>query len=480
MTSSTRPQDLAQRLDRTNELLQQFEQQHLLAHADRLDQDQLEGLLDQIDQLDIPTSSQLIAEARKTAFKAPDTDRITPATVVPRHPADADQMRALGQSLVDDGKIAAFTVAGGQGTRLGWNGPKGTFPASPLTGKPLFRLFAEQLSAHARRAGHSIPWYIMTSPINDADTRAFFRDNNWFGLQRTDIFIFPQGVLPSFDADGRFLLSEPGLIAVNPDGHGGALRALRNSGAIEDMTARGIEHISYFQVDNPTVQVIDPLFLGLHAGSSASSGEMSSKMVPKCDPGEKVGVFCEQDGRTCVIEYSDLPEELANATNPGGDLRFIAGSIAIHALSVEFIDRLTSEASGLSLPLHHASKKVPHLDIDSGEAIVPEAPNATKLEMFIFDAIPLATRSLVYETDRVEEFAPIKNAEGGDSAATSRDLQFERAARWLEAAGHEIPRGEDGTPLAMIEIASDTALDERDLQQASLPKAFVAGEQYTL
>ena len=399
---------------------------------------------------------------------------------MPRQPEDAERTRALGQELVDAGKVAAFTVAGGQGTRLGWNGPKGTYPATPLTGKPLFRVFAEQIAAHGRRAGRSIPWYIMTSPINDADTRAFFQDNNWFGLERTDIFIFPQGVLPSFDADGRFLLTGPGEVAVNPDGHGGALRALRGSGAIEDMRARGIEQISYFQVDNPTVQIIDPLFLGLHVSGPGSSGEMSSKMVPKCTPDEKVGVFCEVDGRTCVIEYSDLPEELASAVDDQGALKYIAGSIAIHILSVDFVDRLTSPESTISLPLHKASKKVPHLNLETGNAIQPTEPNATKMEMFIFDAIPLAEGSLVYETDRVEEFAPIKNAEGSDSAQSSHDLQFQRAARWLEEVGATIPRASDGMPLPQIEICADTALDARDLVDQMLPESFDPGEQYII
>ncbi|MCH2145564.1 MAG: UDPGP type 1 family protein [Phycisphaerales bacterium] len=480
MTTSPPEAELRQRLDRTVEMLEGHGQAHLLARSGELEPEALESLLDQIDGIDIPSSVRLMNEARSGGCATPPEDSIRPAKVVPHEPADAESMRARGQQLVDEGRVAAFTVAGGQGTRLGWNGPKGTYPASPITGKPLFRLFAEQLLAHARRSGRSIPWYIMTSPINDADTRAFFQDNNWFGLDRTDVFLFPQGVLPSYDDDGRFLLSEPGKIAVNPDGHGGALRALRGSGAIEDMLARGIEHISYFQVDNPTVQVIDPLFLGLHASSEESSGEISSKMVPKAAPDEKVGVFCEVDGRTCVIEYSDLPEELATAREPDGSLRFLAGSIAIHALSVDFIARLTSEDSELALPLHQARKKVPYVETSDGGRIEPTSPNATKLELFIFDAVPLASRSLVWETDRVEEFAPIKNAEGSDSAVTSRDLQFERAARWLEANGHDMPRDADGTPLALVEITSETALDRRDLAGADLPDAFKPGEQYIL
>ena len=363
-------------------MLAELGQDHLLAHVDQLDDEDLEALLDQIVRIDVRNSTRLIREARRGAPTIPSGDSIKPASTIPGSPADKAGLRARGNHLIDSGKVAAFTVAGGQGTRLGWNGPKGTFPASPITGKPLFRIFAEQLLAHGRRAGRSIPWYIMTSPINDTETRAFFRDNNWFGLDRTDVFLFPQGVLPSFDSDGRFLLEEPGRIAVNPDGHGGALRALRRSGAIEDMNARGVEHVSYFQVDNPTVRVLDPLFLGLHTSEEVSSGEISSKMIPKSAPDEKVGVFCEVEGRTRVIEYSDLPEELAEEREEDGSLRYGAGSIAIHVLSVAFIDRLTDESGATTLPLHTANKRVPHLDPKDGSRIEPSQPNATKLEMF--------------------------------------------------------------------------------------------------
>lgn len=464
----------------TREMLTECGQEHLLAFADQLDPEQLQRLLDQIAMIDVPHASRLVEKARTTSIEPPPSDQIQPASFVPRIPEDAETIRARGQALIDEGRVAAFTVAGGQGTRLGWNGPKGTFPATPLTGKPLFRVFAEQLAAHGRRAGHSIPWYIMTSPINDADTRSFFRDNNWFGLDRTDVFLFPQGVLPSFDDEGRFLLATKSEIAVNPDGHGGALRALRSSGAIEDMRARGVQQISYFQVDNPTVQVLDPLFLGLHAKHPDSSGEMSSKMVRKRDAQEKVGVFCIADGRTCVIEYSDLPAELADAVDEHGDLRFVAGSIAIHVLSVDFVDRVTSEGSGLAMPLHRASKKVPYVDLDSGDLIKPKTPNATKLEMFIFDAIPLADLSMVCETDRVEEFAPIKNAEGTDSAESSHALQYERAARWIESTGGVIPRSDDGRPSSHVEITAGTALDERDLVNKELPEVFLPEQQYIL
>ena len=481
MSQMPMDEELAARLEATRKTLDSIEQAHLLDHAEECSEESLEALLDQCDDIDLPAAHRFMLEAAGSDFKAPPLESISPAKSIARHPDDEAELRMHGQKAIDGGKVAAFTVAGGQGTRLGWNGPKGSFPAAPLTGKPLFRLFAEQILAASRKADRTIPWYIMTSPINDAETRAFFRDNNYFGLDRTDIFMFPQGVFPSYDDDGKFMLASCESIAVNPDGHGGSLRALRNSGAIEDMQSRGIEQISYFQVDNPSVHALDPLFLGLHLDAGRSSGEMSSKMIPKSSPDEKVGVFCSIDDRTCVIEYSDLPEELSRATDDSGTLRFIGGSIAIHVLSVEFVDRITGKDSNQSLPVHKAYKKVPRYLTSENRVVSPETPNATKLEMFIFDAIPLASRSLVYETDRVEEFAPIKNSEGVDSAHSSHELQLERAARWLETAGHGFPRDENGMRLANVEISALRAMDPADLRSSpEVPETISAGDELAI
>ena len=300
---------------------------------------------------------------------------------------------------------------------------------TPIRNKPLFQVFAEQLRAYARDFGKPIPWYIMTSDINDAPTRAYFQKHNYFGCNPADVFFFQQGMMPAFANDGTLLLAEKDSLALSPDGHGGSLRALDRSGALADMKKRGIEHLSYFQVDNPLVHCIDPLFLGLH---DLTGSEMSSKTVAKAGPLEKVGNFVQGDGIVQVIEYSDLPESLARQTNPDGSLRFNSGSIAIHALRVSFIDRL-NHGGDLKLPWHRAEKKVAYVD-DRGATIKPEKPNAVKLEQFVFDAIPLAKNAIVYETERAEEFSPVKNAEGNDSPATSRRDQIRRAARWQRSA----------------------------------------------
>jgi UDP-N-acetylglucosamine/UDP-N-acetylgalactosamine diphosphorylase len=468
--------------------LQKHGQEHLLAFADELSGAPLDRLLSQIAAIDFDSLDGLIEQYVRHRHVFPLPADLAPATYYPhdphdpKRPYDAANFRAIGEDLIRAGKVAAFTVAGGQGTRLGWNGPKGTFPATVVTGKPLFRVFAEQILATQNRYGVRIPWYIMTSDLNDADTRRFFADNNHFGLPapRENVFIFPQGLLPSIDAaTGCVLLAGKGEIAMNPDGHGGSIKALRASGAIDHMRSRGIEHISYFQVDNPMVRAIDPLFVGLHSAAPDSSGEMSSKMVAKAYAEEKVGVFCQSNGKTVVIEYSDLPMELANQMNADGSLRFNAGSIAIHMISVAFVERLTADAQHFALPYHRADKKVPFVNVKTGELVQPSSPNGVKLEAFVFDAIPLAKSSIVYETSRTEEFGPIKNAEGVDSAATSHQLQSERAARWLESCGVQVPRNRNGEVDAKIEVSPLTAMSADDLKasQATLPGMVERGAE---
>ncbi|MES2436875.1 MAG: UDPGP type 1 family protein [Patescibacteria group bacterium] len=373
-----------------------------------------------------------------------------------------------GRELVREGKVGAFLVAGGQGTRLGYDGPKGEYSVTPVKNKSLFQVFAEQLLSYSKEAGKTIPWYIMTSDINRTATEKFFVENKYFGYNKSDIFFFEQGMMPAFDmTTGKLLLAEKDSLALSPDGHGGSLKALRVSGALADMQKRGIEHLSYFQVDNPMVHAIDYRFLGMHA---LTDSEMSSKVVPKVSATEKVGNFVVADGKVQVIEYSDMPEELAKTTNSDGSLKFNAGSIAIHALSVKFIERLTSDGN-LKLPWHRAEKKVAFLDA-SGALVKPEKPNAVKLEQFIFDALPLAQNALVYETDRAEEFSPVKNAEGNDSPLTSRQHQVARAQRWLKELGVEVH------PESVVEIDPLFAASRDQLKARKLEvEQIVASEK---
>jgi UDP-N-acetylglucosamine/UDP-N-acetylgalactosamine diphosphorylase len=232
-------------------------------------------------------------------------------------------------------------------------------------------------------------------------------------------------------------------------------------------------------VDNPTVRVIDPVFLGLHATARDSSGEMSSKMVAKVAPDEKVGVFCRVNGRTEVVEYSDMPAELTGARSPDGTLKFNAGSIAIHIIGVAFIEKLATNPE-FELPYHRAEKKVPCIDVETGERVEPKANNGVKLEKFVFDALSRCRASIVMETDRVEEFAPIKNAAGVDSVESSRELQTERAARWLELAGVKVPRRAGGTADCVLEIGPLTAMEAAELKVKAPAREIARGERLAL
>lgn len=471
-------------IDALRTALTNAEQTHLLTFYETLDDEGRRRLIRHLNSLDIsrvPALARFAAAPDEPGGIAPPTHALEPAPYHPLDPKnelkpwDRDRAQRIGESLLRDGKVAVLTVAGGQGTRLGFDGPKGCFPAGPVTQKSLFHIFAEQVLAASRQCGVALAWRIMTSPLNHDETVASFRDHTFFNLDPTQVGFFQQGVLPSFDiATGAMLLAEADAPATNPDGHGGSLKAISRSGALDELLALGVEHLSYSQIDNPLVRLFDPVFLGLHADSPDSSAQMSSKMIAKTDPDEKVGVFCLADGLLRVIEYSDLPPERARERRTDGSLRFNAGSPAIHIIALDFIRRLNSSEEGFALPLHRAKKIVPHLDLLTGRRITPDRPNAIKLETFIFDALPLAARSLLLETDRAE-FAPIKNATGPDSPETCNRLQTERNAAWLERAGVHVPRRADGAPDCTIEISPLTAMESESLKSANLPAAIARG-----
>jgi UDP-N-acetylglucosamine/UDP-N-acetylgalactosamine diphosphorylase len=358
--------------------------------------------------------------------------------------------------------VAAFTVAGGQGTRLGYDGPKGTFPVTPLKHKTLFQVFAEKIRAAGNRYGRSIPWFIMTSHANHTATETFFQEHKFFGLDAARVHFFRQGRMPAVGFDGKILLETKSSLALSPDGHGGSLRALERSGALEVMKREGIDIISYFQVDNPLVRCIDPAFIGWHV---LRRSEMSSKMVPKAYAEEKVGHFCTQNGKTIVVEYSDLPMAMQRETDASGRLRYVAGSIAIHILDREFVRRLAAGGDGVTLPFHRADKKIPTVD-STGNAVKPEKANGVKFEMFVFDALPFASNPVVIETLRENDFSPVKNADGLDSPKTCRDDQLRQFGRWLKANGAGIETDKTGLPPFALEVSPLFGYDEDSFAEA--------------
>ncbi|CAN5598809.1 UDPGP type 1 family protein [soil metagenome] len=448
-------------------------QDHLLRWWDELDEPQRSTLAEQIEQIDLERLSDLVTRlVQDEEESSPDPSRVDSVEVARLPQTDAGRVarrRAIevGESALASGEVAALLVAGGQGTRLGFDGPKGTYAIGPVSGASLFQIHAEKLLARSRRHGRLIPLYVMTSPENHEETIQFFDDHDRFGLDH--VRFFTQGQMPAVDRQsGKILLADKDRIALSPDGHGGTLAALAAPGAfgepscLEEMRELGIRTLFYFQVDNPLVQVCDPAYIGLHRRADA---ELSFKIVEKRSPEEKVGVVVNIDGQPRVIEYSNLAPELAERREPDGSLQLWAGSIAIHLFEREFIERLVSR--GGQLPFHRALKKVRHINSE-GLTIEPDEPNAVKFETFIFDALPMARKWAIVETERSTEFEPLKNAIGADSPASVRQRMSDLFACWLESAGARVLRRSDGTVPFGIEISPLYALDAQELK-AKLP-----------
>jgi UDP-N-acetylglucosamine/UDP-N-acetylgalactosamine diphosphorylase len=423
--------------------------------------------------LDLELISRLIDRLVRDGSHRPLSE-LGPADVITLpHDAAGREAEAraheAGVAYLGSGQLALVLLAGGQGTRLGFDGPKGDYPFAPITGRTLFAHHAAKVAALRVRYDAELPWYVMTSMQNDDVTRESFRANDWFGLPPESVHFFVQGMLPAVDRDtGAILLEEPDRIALSPDGHGGLLRAMRREGVLDDMRRRGVRTLVTFQVDNPLLRLAHPVFVGHHVLAAA---EMSSLAIRKLGPEERMGVFATVDGHTTLVEYSDLPDELAQRREPGGSLTFWAGSPAVHCLEVSFAERLTAPGAA-GLPFHRADKRVPYVKPD-GTLATPDEPNAVKFETFIFDALPLAERVVTVESERADDFSPIKNATGPDSPETAR-LDLNRAyARWLESAGVEVPRGPDGEPRYDIEIDPRFALDADELR-ARLPAWLTA------
>ena len=450
-------------------------QTHVLRWWETLDSDQRTALQTQLEAIDFPMLNRWLSakSADETDTPAARAQRATPPAEIVRLPNTASELKAFqaaenaGNDLLKAGRVGVILVAGGQGTRLGFPHPKGMFPVGPVSRSTLFQIFAEQVAARSRDAGAIIPFYIMTSEATHAETVAFWESQEFFGLDPSAVRFFQQGTMPAVDAESKkLLMAEPYRLCTSPDGHGGMLAALEKSGCLDDMQRRGVDRLFYHQVDNPTVKVCDPAFLGFH---ELRGSEMSSKVVPKRSAEEKMGIVVAVDGVTQIIEYSDLPTDVAARTDSNGDLELWCGSIAVHVFSRDFLERLI--VSDAALPFHLAHKKVPHLD-ENGNLVEPESPNAIKFERFIFDALPQAKTALVMEADRAREFNPVKNAEGDDSPATARAAISRIGKEWLQAADQPVPES------ATIEIGPLFALDEEQLKARFESKTQFAGQSY--
>ena len=457
-------------------------QEHLLQWWAELDDDQRKSLSAEVSAIDFDRLDGLVSNlVRESAPAVPPVEQVKPIDVIRLPKTDGERaarrhVAEVGAAALADGEVGVVLVAGGSGTRLGFDGPKGTYPIGPVSAASLFQIHAEKLRAIGRRYGRTPPFYVMTSPENQAATVGFFDEHDRFGLEHVRFFV--QGQMPAVDrASGRVLLASKSHVALSPDGHGGTLSALAAPGpdggpsCLDEMRERGVRTLFYFQVDNPLVEIADPAFLGHHRQAGA---EMSFKVIEKVLPDEKLGVVVLVDGHPQVIEYSDLPAELAERRQPDGGLELWAGSIAIHVFERSFVERLVSD---IKLPFHRAVKKVANVD-GTGAVVSPSEPNAVKFEQFIFDALPLAHTFTLVETSRTKEFEPLKNATGPDSPATVRQRMSDRFGDWLERAGATVTRRADGSVPFGLEISPLFALDAAELKAKLEPGLVVEGPLY--
>jgi UDP-N-acetylglucosamine/UDP-N-acetylgalactosamine diphosphorylase len=440
-------------------------QGHIFRFWDDLDRPQRKHLLGQIEQIDFQLIEKLVAQLLGGSQGNPTLiQSFAPPVVIPRRPSSEVQRarfehaRAVGEEALRDGRAAVFTVAGGQATRLGFAGPKGDYPIGPISGKPIFQILAEKIISTNKRYRVSIPWYILVSSHNRQATESSFQENQYYGLSKAEVFFITQKELPAVSLRGKILLADRDRIAMSPNGHGGSIESLYDSGSLAAMGRRGIDIVSYLQVDNPMARVVDPIFIGYHllAGS-----EMSTKVVAREEADERVGVLASVDGALRVVEYTELSEALRGARDPDGLLVYRAGNTAMHLLDRPFLERLSD--SGTKLPFHQAKKKVSWVD-RKGVVQEPEEPNAIKFECFIFDALLHAANPIVLEVSREEEFAPLKSMEGDTSPEAVKAAMSRCYASWLEGAGVEVPRTEAGEVAARLEISPLTALDAEELK----------------
>jgi UDP-N-acetylglucosamine/UDP-N-acetylgalactosamine diphosphorylase len=438
--------------------LSAFDQQHLLHFWDDLNEAQQTELAAQIASVDFPVVSNLVREPEFGNSIEELARRAEPPLAIrlnsDENPFDAIEAKKAGSAALAAGTVGAALVAGGQGTRLGFDHPKGMFSIGPVSGASLFQIHVEKLRALSRRFDVRIPLYLMTSPATDAETREYFDRHDRFGLADEDLFIFCQGTMPAVAADtGRLLMTDRHRLFQSPDGHGGMLAALDRSGALADMQHRGIGHLFYFQVDNPLATICDSELIGYHL---LAASQYTLQVVAKNDPLEKVGNIVSVDEALRVIEYSDLPDDVALQRNADGSLKLWAGNIAVHVFDVGFLNDMCRRAS--ALPFHRALKEVAHIDA-AGATVQPAEANAIKFERFIFDLLPSADRALAVESDALLSFAPLKNATGSatDTPESVQSQIMDLHRGWLHAAGADV--GDE----ARVEISPLFALDAEEL-----------------
>ena len=405
------------KLEEVKAILKKYGQEHLLNHYDKLDDTHKKKLLEQIEEIDFELVNSLYESTKKEVKNS--KDEITPIDYLDKFKL-GDKYKYyedIGEKAIKEGKLAAVTMAGGQGTRLGHSGPKGTYDIGLDSHKSLFELLCDGLKEEGKKYGVTIPWFIMTSKENNKETEDFFKEHKYFGYEKDkNLFFFIQGELPMMDTEGKILIGEDGLIKLAADGHGGVYESLVKDGMTKKMRELGVEWVFIGGVDNCLVNMVDPVLMGIAIDKKVT---VACKSVVKANPHEKVGVFCRKNGKPNVIEYSEITDEMAEARDKDGELLYGESHILCNLFSVDAIERMGAEP----LPYHVAYKKATYIDKD-GNLVKPDSPNAYKFEAFLFDAFSEVDDMAVLRVKREEEFAPVKNADsaGVDCPKTAREL----------------------------------------------------------
>ena len=398
------------------ELLNSYNQTHIVNLLKKLDEVKKQELLKQIDKIDFGQIMELYDNTKKEIeIKENKIEAIGYLDKAKLTKEQKEEFDKLGEEIIKNGEYAVVTMAGGQGTRLGHNGPKGTFKLDVYgKGKYLFEILVDNLQEANQKYNTIIPWYIMTSIENNKDTVEFLEKHNYFGYPKENVIIFTQSELPLVDVDGKLLISKDLKIKEASDGNGGTYSSLRASGSLADMKERGIKWVFIGGVDNVLLKMADVTLLGMAIKKNV---QIASKSVVKANPHEKVGVFCKMNGHPKVIEYAELPEKMAEEVDENGELKYGESHIMCNLYTIDAIEKASKEI----LMYHSAFKKNSYIDED-GKEVIPTEPNSYKFESFIFDAFEFFDDIAILRGKREDDFAPVKNKEGVDSPKTAKEL----------------------------------------------------------
>ena len=397
-------------------ILKQYGQEHIIKFMENLNPEEKEKLENQILKIDFHQLSELYENAQKPIeIKENKIDVINYIDKQKMSNSQKQELSDIGGNIVATGKYAVVTMAGGQGSRLEHPGPKGTFKLDVYgKGKYLFEILVDNLKEANKKYQTTIPWYIMTSKENHDETYQFLEKNNYFGYNKNYVTLFKQGELPLMSLDGKLLIGKNKLIKLASDGNGGTFASLRISGALADMKERGIKWVFIGSVDNVLLKMVDTVLLGFAIKKGV---QIASKSIAKANPHERVGVFCQMNGHPKVIEYSELPEKMAEEIDESGELKYGESHVMCNLFTIEAIEEISKQP----LIYHSAIKKNSYLD-EKGKEVIPTEKNCYKFEAFIFDAFTFFDDIAILRGKREDDFAPVKNKEGVDSPKTAKEL----------------------------------------------------------